>query len=364
MTKHVQCPHCGQAYALTEEQVPRYAGQEIACTQCGESFLVSQDIAMTGGLATEPSAFQTRPEATAAAFPPPYAPKMELGYGGPAGAPAAMPAPTPAPAYAAGIRRVPNVPVLERFNAAQRTPTRDTNGWATASIVFAAIGLLVPVLPGLLAILFGFVAVRRVRPSQSGGGLAIGGIVIGTMSLILHGSLFYGYVMPRYHIALPKFSLPSLPRLSSAAPTGSGSATLEARCAENLKRIGEGMKRYAAEHEGRFPDSLEAAVASKLVSADWLVCPASDDTTAPGETAAAQSQKLAEPGHVSYRYVGGRLTASSPAECVLIYESPGRHGTGMHVLFVDGRVQTIGDVEAAKAANRLNRGVNPPWTRN
>src|SRR5438093_10499899 len=98
MTKHVQCPHCGQAYALTEEQVARFAGQDITCTQCGESFLVSHDLAMTGGLATEPSAFETRPEATAAAFPPaaaaaampasppfvppPFAPRMAYGYGG------------------------------------------------------------------------------------------------------------------------------------------------------------------------------------------------------------------------------------------------------------------------------------------
>src|SRR5438093_3149903 len=69
MTKHVQCPHCGQAYALTEEQVSRFAGQDITCTQCGDSFLVSHDLALTGGLATAPSTFETRPEATAGAFP-------------------------------------------------------------------------------------------------------------------------------------------------------------------------------------------------------------------------------------------------------------------------------------------------------
>jgi len=65
---------------------------------------------------------------------------------------------------------------------------------------------------------------------------------------------------------------------------------------------------------------------------------------------------------MSYVYVGGELTLQSSAECVLMYEPPGRHGSGMNVLFADGRVQTIGAVEAAKAINQLNHGINPPWT--
>src|SRR6266550_17510 len=127
MTKHVQCPHCGQAYALTEEQVTRFAGQDITCTQCGESFLVSHDLAMTGGLATAPPPY----------VPPPFAPRMAYGYGG-----AAVAASTPSV-----------VPPNEAFDAppyrynpsnyASRAALQ-TSGWATASIVFAVIGLFVP----------------------------------------------------------------------------------------------------------------------------------------------------------------------------------------------------------------------------
>jgi predicted Zn finger-like uncharacterized protein/prepilin-type processing-associated H-X9-DG protein len=355
MTKHVQCPHCGQAYALTEEQVPRYAGQDISCTQCGESFLVSQDHAMTGGLATEPSAFQTQPEATAAAFPPPFAPKMAYGYAG-----ASAAAATPSTLSQSDVF---DAPTPYRFDRAKSAPARDTNGWAIAAIVCAVIGLIVPIVPGLLAMLFGTTAMRRMRPTQSGGGLAIGGITIGAMSLILHGSLLYSYVLPRYNIKLPSFSLPSLASLGSGGGSGN-SVSPEVRCVENLKKLGEGMRQYAAANGGRFPDRLESAVIAKNIRVELLVCPASGDTVAPGDNPAAQAQSLRDGKHVSYNYVGQNLTASSPAECVLIYESPGRHGTGMHVLFVDGRVQTIGDVEAAKALNRLNRGVNPPWTRN
>jgi hypothetical protein len=34
----------------------------------------------------------------------------------------------------------------------------------------------------------------------------------------------------------------------------------------------------------------------------------------------------------------------------------------MNVLFVDGRVQFIGEIEGTKAIARLRKGQNPPWT--
>src|SRR6185295_6493251 len=36
----ITCPHCGQVYGLTPEQVPQYAGQTINCTACGKPFTV------------------------------------------------------------------------------------------------------------------------------------------------------------------------------------------------------------------------------------------------------------------------------------------------------------------------------------
>src|SRR5207244_2130460 len=73
---------------------------------------VSHDLAVTGGLATAPSTFETRPEATAAAFPPaataalpsayvppPFAPPMRYGYAGAAAAAATPSVPSTAEVF-------------------------------------------------------------------------------------------------------------------------------------------------------------------------------------------------------------------------------------------------------------------------
>jgi prepilin-type processing-associated H-X9-DG protein len=129
-----------------------------------------------------------------------------------------------------------------------------------------------------------------------------------------------------------------------------------------LTTIGKAMRQYAGANGGHFPDKLESIVANGTLKAEVLICPATGDTPAPGATPNAQAESLRGGRHVSYTYVGQNLSTWSPAECVLMYETPNRHGDGMYVLFVDGRVQTIGSVEASKAITRLSRGVNPPWT--
>jgi len=46
-----------------------------------------------------------------------------------------------------------------------------------------------------------------------------------------------------------------------------------------------------------------------------------------------------------------------------MYEPLDRHRhEGINVLFVDGRVQPIGQLEATKAIAKLKSGQNPPWS--
>jgi prepilin-type processing-associated H-X9-DG protein len=275
---------------------------------------------------------------------------------GGSGSAAAVP-PPPNVALDRPYEYTPPAPSLppQFYSASQwgsRPAAADTNGWAVASIICAVIGLVVPVIPGLLAILFGAIAMRRLRETNSGAGMALGGMIVGVMSMIVSGGLFYNYVMPSMQLRLPHFVANSL--------GGGGSSA--ARCTANLKKIGEGMRQYAAANAGHFPDKLESTLAGGNVSAEVLICPASSETPAPGATPAAQAASLRDGKHVSYIYVGQTLTTASPPECVLMYETPDRHGDGMYVLFADGRVQSIGDVEAGKALARLSRGINPPWS--
>lgn len=327
MTKHVQCPHCGQAFALTPEQVRRFAGQTITCSQCSEPFLVSGEVAVTGGLATEPSTFETRPFATAGAMPSLAA----AGLGALSSGAYADDAYTPPKRYLP--QEAPMPP-----NYAQM----QTNGLASASLILGVLGLIVPLVPGLLAIVLGMVALRRARDTDVGAGAALSGIATGTLGLIVSGSLMVTYVMP--------------------AITQARETSRAAMCVENLRKIGQSMRTFAELNGGRFPDKLQTAVASGHLKPELLVCPESNDSVAPGVTMTDQSTHLHKGKHVSYTYVGDGLTTQSAPECVLMYETLDRHGEGMHVLFVDGRVQFIGKVEAYKASARLNDGVNPPWT--
>jgi predicted Zn finger-like uncharacterized protein/prepilin-type processing-associated H-X9-DG protein len=120
----INCPHCGQVFDLTEEQVPQYAGQTITCTSCQKAFVV--------------------PGGTAQTIPPvAYATPM---YGGPL----------------------------------------KSNGLAIASFAIALCGLFIPVLPGIAAIVLGILGIKKTRdPSVGGKGLAIAGISVGGTTLVL-----------------------------------------------------------------------------------------------------------------------------------------------------------------------------------
>jgi Domain of unknown function (DUF4190) len=70
-----------------------------------------------------------------------------------------------------------------------------TNGAAIASLVLGIVGC-VPFLIGLLAILFGFIGIRKSRDLSLGGkGLAVAGLILGIISVLGWGgfSLFLGY---------------------------------------------------------------------------------------------------------------------------------------------------------------------------
>jgi uncharacterized protein DUF4190 len=72
-------------------------------------------------------------------------------------------------------------------------PTKG-NGFALASLITGIVGFCVPFLGGLLAILFGFLGLRRSKETHSGKGLAIAGLILGVLSLGFY-ALFGGAVV-------------------------------------------------------------------------------------------------------------------------------------------------------------------------
>jgi predicted Zn finger-like uncharacterized protein/prepilin-type processing-associated H-X9-DG protein len=130
---NIQCPHCGQSYQLTPEQVPQYSGQTITCTACNKAFTV--------------------PRLTQ----PPVPPGLPAGY-------------------------PPGVPQQVSYATPQ---AQATNGLAVASLVTGILGLFAP-LVGIVGIVLGIMGLRKTRdPSIGGQGMAIAGIVTGSLGIIL-----------------------------------------------------------------------------------------------------------------------------------------------------------------------------------
>jgi prepilin-type processing-associated H-X9-DG protein len=90
---------------------------------------------------------------------------------------------------------------------------------------------------------------------------------------------------------------------------------------------------YANEHDGRFPDTLEAVYPEYIPDQDNFRCPGSTRPPATSADTAAKSD---------YGLIAG-LTEKSPANTVLIREkSTANHvPAGRNVLYVDGHVEFI-----------------------
>jgi predicted Zn finger-like uncharacterized protein/prepilin-type processing-associated H-X9-DG protein len=126
LAHNIQCPHCGQSYALTPEQVPQYSGQTITCTACNKPFAVPH------------------------LAPPPL--------------PLGMP---------------------HQVQYASPPPAQATNGLAIASLVTGILGLFMPLL-GIVGIVLGIMGLRKTRdPAVGGQGMAIAGIVTGSLGIIV-----------------------------------------------------------------------------------------------------------------------------------------------------------------------------------
>lgn len=107
-------------------------------------------------------------------------------------------------------------------------------------------------------------------------------------------------------------------------------------CQDNLREIGRRLTNYAADHQGQYPADLE----SLALPTDLSHCPASRDHA----TAA------------SYRYRPPRPeTAAMTAAAALpvVIETPGRHEGVVHILFLDGHVESRPAAEPALLPEQL-----------
>ena len=305
----IQCPHCGKGYQLTPEKLAQYAGRTIKCKQCQKPFAVASE-----------------PEEPADDMPLADEP--------------VMPAPPPLTATAPPVTRTQT-----QYVGADRARTQEeeSNSPANASLTCGWIGLIIPVLPLLFAMLFGILGLLKARkPNVGGKGTALAGIGLALAGLAIHG-LILSAMWPRIQRAMETANF--------------------AKCAANMRQIGDALISYTRVNQGAYPDRLEQLVTSvEEVQADWFVCPSAEDTPAPGSTAQARAQQLGVRGHCSYVYLGqGMHKLEKPNGKILLYEPPTDHGDQrMNAVYEGGQVVWYDPQDAAYIYSELQSGNNPP----
>lgn len=132
------------------------------------------------------------------------------------------------------------------------------------------------------------------------------------------------------------------------------------RCQQNLKSIGQAILEYAAEHEGKRPESLSELLVAKNLDSRLFVCPCGRETAAAGATTREVVQVLNKLGHLSYLYAPGGFQTPIDPNAVLLYEAIANHGVGINLIYGDGRNDFMPTDGALKLITELQSGHNPP----
>lgn len=168
-----------------------------------------------------------------------------------------------------------------------------TSGLAIASLICGFLGFVTFGLAGLPAIITGHLslsAIRKSGGSLGGRGMAIAGLVMGYLGFVLV------FVAILASLAVPAFS----------AVQQKG---VQMKVVTNARQLVLGMRQYAADHEGKFPPSIETLYEEQILTDRKLL-----------EFPAAMNV----PGQ-GWEYRGAEITDKSPATAiVLITKVPDR----------------------------------------
>jgi prepilin-type processing-associated H-X9-DG protein len=237
-----------------------------------------------------------------------------------------MPAPPPLPQ--------PATPAVMSY-----APAQPSNNAAVLSLIFGLL-LLLPFVPGILAIVFGRRGMKAAKEQAVGReGLARLGIILGVLNIAL--SLAVAATLP--------FALMRARR-----------AAMTVACASNLRNMGQIAMIYATQNRGYLPPTIDelAATLPGGAGTTLFVCPACGAN--PAKPPVLVTAKVSS--HYFYIPPAPRISQiKQSGRTVLAYEPPGHHDNGgINVLFCDGHVEFISGAQVAKIVAELNAGQNPP----
>jgi hypothetical protein len=222
-------------------------------------------------------------------------------------------------------------------------PAQPASGLAISSLVTGVVGLVVP-LVNIVAIILGILGIRKARQKLAGGmGLAVAGLTLGCVGLFVSTCA----------VSSIAILLPPLSRAREMA--------IRAKCASNMRQIGQGLLLYANDNGGQYPPSLKELIVTLDIGAEVFVCPSSGADVAPGPTSQAKAANLTSPKHLSYVYLGSGMASSAAGNVILVYEPLSNHDKdGINVLYGDGSVVFLAKGQAQTTIANLATGRNPP----
>ena len=107
-----------------------------------------------------------------------------------------------------------------------------------------------------------------------------------------------------------------LPSLNRARETAN-----RVHCASNMRRIGEAMSMYAAEHDGQLPPDLGMLIVTQEITLNEFTCP-SGNVSVPADVANGKPEGMARWANEKspYVYVGKGKTNREEVDVLLVYE--------------------------------------------
>jgi hypothetical protein len=183
----------------------------------------------------------------------------------------------------------------------------------------------------IAAIYLGWSGLRVAKlPAATGRGRATAGIVLGGFGIVWGSNVLMTTLERSYQHKW--YGPTSIPRV---------------RCIQRLRAIGDACAQYASRNGGRFPDEFSKLHTVCGLDTSMLLCGRHGPH---GYDYPVQDivDRMAVAGRDTYVYAGAGVTTTAAPSTVLVYEHLQNHDWGIHVLYVDGRVEWLKEERAEK----------------
>lgn len=218
-----------------------------------------------------------------------------------------------------------------------------TSGLAIASLVFALVGFVIPLM-GLGGIALSRASKRRIATGErSGAGLAMAGLIVGVLS-----TLFMVAAIPIGYLGLVE----------------AREHARQTQCLSNARQLSMSLMMYSTMYKGFMPPDYPTLTSSGVMGRSTgfspvIFCPAIHPRGTPTPTTIAASTW----GDYIYTLQNQRIKITNlrPANTfVTLYEASPNHPGKRAFTFADGSCRMIDEKSAVLMIQDIQQGINPP----